>query len=356
MMNEFDQRCQRLRQKMQEASVDAYLVTSADNIYYLSGFTGDAGALLITEQERYLITDARFETQIAQTNPWLKAVITRDYFGQALELCERENIIALAFEESLSYQVYDQLDEHASCDLVALSGLIEALRLQKSATEIEKIKASCSLAKAGFAHVLKIARPGLKEQELALELDYYMRKNGASQVSFETIVASGPRSALPHGVASNKKLALGDLVTLDYGYFLEHYTSDVTRTFALGKVDPKLEEIYHIVSEAKQLTIEAVRPGITGKELDRIGRDYITQKGYGKYFEHGMGHGIGLNVHEGPYIGKTSIEALQPGQVITIEPGIYLPDLGGVRLEDDILVTETGYENLTDFYQEYYEI
>ncbi|WP_304653164.1 Xaa-Pro peptidase family protein [uncultured Ligilactobacillus sp.] len=355
-MNEFDQRCQRLRQKMQEASVDAYLVTSADNIYYLSGFTGDAGVLLVTEQERYLITDARFETQIAQTNPWLKAVITRDYFGQALELCERENIVALAFEESLSYQVYDRLDEYALCDLVALSGLIEALRLQKSTAEIEKIKASCRLAKDGFEHVLKIARPGLKEQELALELDYYMRKNGASQVSFETIVASGSRSALPHGVASNKKLALGDLVTLDYGYFLDHYTSDVTRTFVLGKVDPKLEEIYHIVSEAKQLTIEAVRPGITGKELDRIGRDYITQKGYGKYFEHGMGHGIGLNVHEGPYIGKTSAEVLQPGQVITIEPGIYLPGLGGVRLEDDILVTETGYENLTDFYQEYYEI
>lgn len=356
MMNEFDKRCRRLRQKMQEASVDAYLVTSPDNIYYLSGFTGDAGVLLVTEQERYLITDARFETQIAQTNPWLKAVITRDYFRQALELCEREHVVALAFEESLSYQVYDQLDEYAPCDLVALSGLIETLRSQKSAVEIEKIKASCRLAKAGFEHVLKAARPGLEERDLALELDHYMRKNGASQASFETIVASGTRSALPHGVASNKKLASGDLVTLDYGYFLDHYTSDVTRTFALGKVDPRLKEIYNIVSEAKQLTIEAVRPGITGKELDQIGREYITQKGYDKYFEHGMGHGIGLNVHEGPYIGKTSTEVLQPGQVITIEPGIYLPDLGGVRLEDDILVTETGYENLTDFYQEYYEI
>lgn len=187
-MNEFDQRCRRLRQKMQEASVDAYLVTSPDNIYYLSGFTGDAGVLLVTEQERYLITDARFETQIAQTNPWLKAVITRDYFGQALELCEREHVVALAFEESLSYQVYDQLDEYAPCDLVALSGLIEVLRSQKSAAEIEKIKASCRLAKAGFEYVLKTARPGLEERDLALELDHYMRKNGASQASFETIV------------------------------------------------------------------------------------------------------------------------------------------------------------------------
>lgn len=348
-MNEFDERCDRLRQLMQQASVDAYLVTSADNIYYLSGFTGDEGMLLVTEQERYLVTDARFETQLETETPWLKHVITRSYLQQVIELCEQEKIVALAFEESISYALYDFLDEMAPFDIVALSGLIERLRTKKSKLEIQKLKKSCLLAKDGYNYLKENVQPGMKELDVALMLDQFMRKNGATQASFETIVASGVRSALPHGVASNKRLEEGELVTVDYGYFLERYTSDVTRVLALGEVKQELKEIVQVVSEAKDLTVKAVRPGIMGKELDAIGRDYIIKAGYGKYFEHGMGHGIGLNIHEEPYLGKTSTDTLEEGQVVTIEPGIYLPNIGGVRLEDDILVTEDGYENLTDF-------
>lgn len=350
---EFETRWTNLRHKMQAASVDAYLVTDPDNIYYLSGFTGDDGLFLVTETATYLITDARFETQLAKENPELTAVITRRYLEKALEICQKEKIVALAFEESITYAMYDKLDELALCDIVALGGVIEGLREIKTSSEIKKIKEACKLAALGYRFVLETAKVGMKETDLANELDFFMKKNGASKASFETIVASGERSALPHGVASQKRLGANELVTLDYGYYLDHYTSDVTRTFALGKVSPELEKIYALVLEAKQRVIEAVRPGADLKELDALGRDYITQAGYGKYFEHGTGHGIGLNVHEGPYVGKTAQGTLQAGQVITVEPGIYLPGLGGVRLEDDILVTTTGHENLTDFSAEY---
>lgn len=352
-ITELETRWEKLRHKMQEASVDAYLVTDPDNIYYLSGFTGDDGLFLVTETATYLITDARFETQLADENPELTAVITRQYLEKALEICQKEKIVALAFEESVTYATYDKLDELAMCDIVALSGVIEGLREIKTPAEIEKIKQACKLAALGYRFVLETARVGLKEADLANELDFFMKKNGASGASFETIVASGKRSALPHGVASAKKLGANELVTLDYGYYLDHYTSDVTRTFALGKVEPELEKIYAIVLEAKRRVIEKIKPGVDAKELDALGRKYIEQAGYGKYFEHGTGHGIGLNVHEGPYIGKTAQNSLQAGQIITVEPGIYLPELGGVRLEDDILVTPTGHENLTDFAEEY---
>lgn len=353
MKTELETRWTDLRRKMQDASVYAYLVTDPDNIYYLSGFTGDDGLFLVTETATYLITDARFETQLAKENPELTAVITRQYLEKALEICQQEKIVALAFEESITYAMYDKLDELALCDIVALGGVIEELREIKTPSEIEKIKQACKLAALGYRFVLETAKVGMKETDLANELDFFMKKNGASNASFETIVASGERSALPHGVASPKRLGANELVTLDYGYYLDHYTSDVTRTFALGKVSPELEKIYALVLEAKQRVIEAIRPGADLRELDAIGRQYITKAGYGKYFEHGTGHGIGLNVHEGPYIGKTARGALQAGQIITVEPGIYLPGLGGVRLEDDILVTTTGHENLTDFTTEY---
>lgn len=356
MEQEFDKRCDKLRSLMQDASVDAYLVTDPTNIYYLSGFTGDEGLLLVTEKGRYLITDARFETQIQTEHPWLEYKITRNYLTEALALCEQQKVVALAFEETLTYQMYDQLDETAMCDIVPLSGLIESLREIKSPAEIKKLKKSCQLAKEGYQYILEHVQVGQTELEVALELDYFMRKKGATNSSFATIVASGTRSALPHGVASPKKLRSNELVTLDFGYFLDHYTSDVTRVFALGEVPSKLAEIYQVVATAKQATIAAIRPGIETCEIDAIGRNYIKEAGYGDYFEHGMGHGIGLSVHENPYIGKIIPTVLQPGQVITIEPGIYLPDLGGVRLEDDILVTENGYENLTDFGQEYRQI
>ncbi|SEM39784.1 Xaa-Pro aminopeptidase/Xaa-Pro dipeptidase [Ligilactobacillus sp. WC1T17] len=345
-----------LRQKMQKMSVDAYLVTDPSNRYYLSGFTGDDGVLLITENHRYLITDSRFEEQIAHDQPAWESFITRDYLKTACELCTKEHLAAMAFEASLSYSAYDIIDELSTADIVPLSGVIEALRSVKEPEEIAAIKEACLLSGKGYQYILDTLEPGMTELEVSNELDYFMKKQGAFGWSFESIVASGERTTWPHGTATAKKIAPNDLVTVDFGYFKDGYTSDVTRTFALGKQSDAVKKIYATVLKANELTVAAVKAGVNGQELDRIGRDFITQQGYGKYFNHGMGHGIGLDIHELPNVGRTYEEYMQPGQIITIEPGIYVPGVGGVRIEDDILVTEDGYEILTDFSRNYIEV
>ena len=293
----------KLRRKMNEMSVDAYLVTNPSNRYYLSGFTGDDGVLLVTENHRYLITDSRFEEQIFHDQPsW------------------------------------------------------EDIRSVKSSEEIDAIKRACTMSGKGYQYVLETIRPQMTELEVSNELDYYMKKNGSEERSFETIVASGERTTWPHGTAATKKIEAGDLVTLDFGYYADGYTSDVTRTFSIGKQSDEAKKIYQIVLEAQQKTIEAVKEGVNGQELDRIGRGYIEDAGYGKYFNHGMGHGIGLDIHELPNVGRTYEEYMKAGQIITIEPGIYVPGVGGVRIEDDVLVTKNGYEILTDFSRDYTEV
>jgi Xaa-Pro aminopeptidase len=199
---------------------------------------------------------------------------------------------------------------------------------------------------------LQEIRPGMTEKEVALRLEVIMREHGATSSSFDTIVASGWRSALPHGVASDKVIEKGDLVTLDFGAYYQGYASDITRTVMMGKPTAKQKEIYQIVLEANKKAIAGVQPGKTGKEVDAIARNYIKEHGYGEYFGHSTGHGLGMEVHEKPLVSTRGEEALVPGMVITIEPGIYIPDLGGVRIEDDLIVTESGYENITNVSKE----
>ncbi|KLA43814.1 M24 family metallopeptidase [Ligilactobacillus ruminis] len=346
----------KLRRKMNEMSVDAYLVTNPSNRYYLSGFTGDDGVLLVTENHRYLITDSRFEEQISHDQPSWEAIITRDYLKTACDLCVKNHVAAMAFENTISYAEYDFIDELCECDIVPLSGVIEDIRSVKSPEEIDAIKRACEMSGKGYQYVLETIRPQMTELEVSNELDYYMKKNGSEERSFETIVASGERTTWPHGTATTKKIEAGDLVTLDFGYYADGYTSDVTRTFSIGKQSDEAKKIYQIVLEAQQKTIEAVKEGVNGQELDRIGRGYIEDAGYGKYFNHGMGHGIGLDIHELPNVGRTYEEYMKAGQIITIEPGIYVPGVGGVRIEDDVLVTKNGYEILTDFSRDYTEV
>lgn len=348
-------RIAKLRKKMAQVSIDCFLVTNPANIFYLSGFTGDDGLLLITETKTYIITDARFEMQLQSQAPSWQHVITRNYLQAVCDLVAANKLVALGFESSLSYAEYDYLDENLVSDIVAFTGLIEEIRSVKDEAEINKIKAACKLAGRGYNYILDKFKQtdALTERQLATELDYFMKKNGASDKSFETIVASGERTTWPHGTASDKVITQGDLVTLDYGYYLDGYTSDVTRTFAYGAQSNKVEKIYQLVDQARALTIAAIKAGVSGKKLDQIGRDYITDAGYGKYFNHGMGHGIGLSIHELPNIGSRYDDVLKAGQIVTIEPGIYVPGVGGVRIEDDVLVTKTGYEILTDFGRNY---
>ena len=213
--------------------------------------------------------------------------------------------------------------------------------------EIKILKEAAEIADKAYEHIQKYIKPGVKEIDIANELEFYMRRLGATSSSFDTIVASGERSALPHGVASEKEIQSGELVTLDYGAIYKGYCSDITRTVAIGEISPQLQTIYETVQAAQELAVQKIGPHMTGKEADAIARDYIDHKGYGAYFGHSTGHGLGLEVHEEPRLSVLSETVLKPGMVVTVEPGIYLPNIGGCRIEDDIVITEKGNERLT---------
>lgn len=349
-------RVENLRAEMVKMSIDSFLITDPLNIYYLSGFTGDDGLLLVTENNQYLITDSRFEQQVKANHPDWNFCNTRNYLKTACDIVTKEHLSAMAFEDTISYQNYDYIDENASSDIVPVSAIIEKLRALKDYDEIKEIRKSCQIAGKGYEFMLETAHVGQSELELSNELDYFMKKNGTEEKSFETIVASGDRTTWPHGTATHKLLADGDLITVDFGYYYNHYTSDVTRTFSLGQQSQVVKDLYQVVLEAQLRTIEAIKPGISGKELDEIGRSFIEKKGYGEYFNHGMGHGIGLDIHELPNVGSRYLDIMEPGHIVTIEPGIYIPGTAGIRIEDDVLVTKNGFEVLTNFSKEYQEI
>jgi Xaa-Pro aminopeptidase len=238
-------------------------------------------------------------------------------------------------------------------ELVPQSKLVLELRSIKDANELEKIRQAIKLADDAFAHMLHFVEAGQTEEEISLELEFTMRREGASGGSFDFIVASGLRSSMPHGVASSKKVEVGDLLTMDYGAIFQGYCSDITRTLCFGEPTEKQQEIYEIVLRAQKAGIAALKPGIPGKEVDAVARQVITDAGYGDCFGHGLGHSVGLAIHEGPNLNLREERILQPGMVITIEPGIYIPDWGGVRIEDMAVITENGCEVLTQAPKEF---
>jgi Xaa-Pro aminopeptidase len=296
------------------------------------------------------VTDFRYTEQAAKQAQGYEIVQNAGpIFDEVARICHEEEINALAFEETqvsfAEYTVLEDIIEESA--LVPIAGMIENLREVKDETEIATIQQACHIADQAFSHILKMVRPGMTEIEVANQLDFFMRSLGATSVSFETIVASGVRSAMPHGVASDKIIEQGDLITLDFGCYYNGYVSDMTRTFAIGDPGEKLKEIYQIVLDAQLQVLKAAKPGMTGIELDAVARDYIASFGYGEAFGHSTGHGIGLEIHEGPNVSFRAEKAFVPGNVITDEPGIYLPGIGGVRIEDDLLITETGNKVLT---------
>ena len=242
---------------------------------------------------------------------------------------------------------FDELEDIVSARLIPASGMIEALRQTKDQEEITTIQRACEIADAAFEHILGFIQVGMTEIQVANELDFFMRSQGASGVSFETIVASGYRSAMPHGVASDKVIEAGDIVTMDYGCYYKGYVSDITRTIAVGEPSSKMKEIYDVVFQANQLVNEQAKAGMTGEEMDAIARDFIASHGYGDDFGHSLGHSIGLDIHESPNASMHNKQPLKEYTVITNEPGIYLEGIGGVRIEDDIILTEDGNKVLT---------
>lgn len=339
----------KLRSNFSAKGIDALLITSPFNRRYVTNFTGSAGVVLITSEEALFITDFRYVEQAEKQC----AGFTIIQHGASLvdeiaQQTKKYGVQKLGFEqEHVTYSTFTSYKKAIEAELIPTSGLVEKLRLIKTEAEIKILKEAADIADAAFKHILDFIRPSITELDVANELEFFMRKAGATSSSFDIIVASGYRSALPHGVASDKLIEKGDFITLDFGAYHKGYVSDITRTVSVGEPDPKLKQIYEIVLEAQMKGVEGIKPGMTGKEADALTRDYITEKGYGEYFGHSTGHGIGLEVHEGPALSVRSDVIIEPGMIVTVEPGIYIPGLGGVRIEDDTLITKDHNETLT---------
>ena len=338
-----------LRKQFESNKIDAIMITNPINRRYITHFTGSAGIVMITKTEQYLITDFRYVEQ-AKEQASHYTIIQHEgpIEDEIAKLIKTLHIEALGFEEEyVTYAQFSHFQDTFSVSLVPVKNMVESLRLIKTEEEINFIKQAAQIADQAFEHILNYIKPGVKEIDVATELEYFMRKKGATSSSFDTIVASGWRSALPHGVASEKEIQTGELVTLDYGAIYKGYVSDITRTVAVGEINDELKQIYQIVKEAQQRGLDGIRPNITSKEADAFTRNYIEEKGYGDHFGHSTGHGIGLEVHEGPALSPRSEVTLQKNMVVTVEPGIYIPNLGGCRIEDDIVLTDNGNERLT---------
>lgn len=348
----------KLRKVLSKNNIDAILITSPINRRYISGFTGSAGAVLVSENDAIFITDFRYTEQAEAQAKGFKVIVHKQSMEAEIQKQLKENNIKrLGFEKDLTtYGQYESYKKTFEAEIIPVSGLVEELRIIKTNEELEIMKKAAMIADDAFIHIQSFIKPGVKEIEISDELEFFMRKQGAVSSSFDTIVASGYRSAMPHGVASQKEIQSGELVTLDYGALYNGYCSDITRTVAVGEVSDELRKIYETVLEANQRGVKEIKPGMTGKEADAITRDYITEMGYGENFGHSTGHGLGMEVHEAPGLSHKSDQKLVPGMVVTVEPGIYVAGLGGCRIEDDIVITENGNERLTWVTKEFIQL
>lgn len=346
-------RIDRLRKYLKAENLDAAFVffpldtgTFLPNVRYLSGFSGSSGALFITRSKAFFITDSRYTEQAKQQVSGCTIVVSRKPPVSALEDIKEargKNLkIAVETDGMTVAQKKKLMTVLPEGILVDTTDMVEELMLCKEAVEIAQIKKAVEISDVAFERILGIVKPGLREKEIAAEMEYQMKMLGAEKEAFETIVASGPRSAMPHGIASEKKLKKGEFVTFDFGAFYNGYCSDITRTIVLGKATARQKKIYNIVARAQMAAIRKVRAGVTGKEVDKAARDTINRAGYGKNFGHGTGHGIGLQVHGGPRVSPLGTQPLKSNMVITIEPGIYIAGWGGVRIEDDVVVRPKG--------------
>lgn len=348
-------RVPRLRAAMDEAGVEALLVTHMTNIRYLSGFTGSAGLLAVTAESLHLVTDGRYADQAPEqlAAAGVEATVGVSSTDQkALVAGALGSVARLGLEaEHVSWAQHDRYagEWFPDAELVATSGLVEGLRLVKDPGEVARIAAAAAIADEALGRVLPMLGDGPTEAAFGRALDATIRELGASGNSFETIVASGPNAALPHARPTSRSIGAGELVVLDFGAVVDGYCSDMTRTVLVGDPDPATRELWELVVTAQAAGVAAVRAGVEVKEVDRACRDLITDAGHGEHFTHGTGHGVGLDIHEAPRVAASADATLAPGHVVTVEPGVYLVPHGGVRIEDTVVVTDDGCEPLTHF-------
>ncbi|MCL5267991.1 MAG: aminopeptidase P family protein [Bacteroidetes bacterium] len=344
-----------LQSYLKKNSLDAFFVADLSNVRYLTTFSGTSGFCLVFRDTAYFLTDFRYKTQANRQVASCEVLV---YSGNVFEFLQKKLFrrtqgkgSSVGVEDSLPVGTFDEAAAKiSSCSFTKTSLVIEKLAAVKSKPEIDRIKSACSISADALDVLTHEDWLGKRERDLSATLEFNQKVLGAAKESFDTIVASGLRGAMPHGVASDKVVERDEFVTIDFGCFYDGYASDITRTFQTGeRVKPNLLRIYQIVYDAQRTGRDAARAGVPAKKVDRAARDYIERKGYGKYFGHGLGHGVGLRIHELPRVSKVSEDVLEEGNIITIEPGIYVPKSGGVRIEDDFLVTKEGVEQLTHF-------
>ncbi len=346
---ELDARRTRLLPAIQEARAAAFVTTALPNVRYLSGFTGSNGAVLLTPDRAILFTDPRYQTQAPQESDCDVKIIRGPLLVGISKWLKRLAIKTLAFEQNrVAFEEFVQLKEHAKgIRLKAIAGAVETLRMVKSSDELATIRASVQLNSAALEMALRHFTPGMTELDLAAEIDYRMRLLGADGAAFATIVASGIRTALPHAHPSGHPISANELLLIDMGASVSGYASDMTRTYAVGKIGTKSRQMYRAVLESQLAALNTIKPGITCAAVDRASRNVLKSYGMDKLFIHSTGHGLGLEIHERPRVGRKEMTRLEAGMAITIEPGVYQEALGGVRIEDTVTVTATGCEVLT---------
>lgn len=350
MSSVYRKRLQAIRERLRDEALDAMIIQSPINRRYMSGFTGSAGTLVISQHHTWLLVDFRYVEQAKAQVDTIQVERVDKPLEDLGRLLADHQLHRVAFEAGhLTVHEHQRLAEVVNqVRWEPRVDWIETLRGVKDDEEVAAIQKAVDVADAAFEHIIDFLRPGVTEREVALELEFFMRRKGAESLAFPSIVASGPNGALPHAVPSDRRIERGDLVTLDFGCVVDGYCSDITRTVAIGDPDEKSRDLYALVLRAQLAAMEAIQPGVEAREVDRVARDIISEAGYGDYFGHGLGHGLGMNVHEEfPRLSPRGEVVLQPGMVSSVEPGIYIPGWGGIRIEDLVVVTETGCRILT---------
>lgn len=344
-------RLQACRLKIQEKRVSGYLITNRVDQFYLTGFDGEDGAALILPDRVYLLTDGRFREEAERDAPWAHAVVRNS--GPLAEsvagVARRHRLKRLGFQpKALSVAAHKMLSKALRpTRLTAMPPVVDELRLVKDSSEVAAIERAIDVAEGAFQAVVRRIRPGWTERRLAAELEYEMLNRGASGPSFPTIVAEGASSSIPHYRPGDRRIQKGSAVLIDWGATVAHYRSDLTRMVFIRRIPPRFRRMYQQVLAAQEAGIRAVRPGVRAVQVDRTARGSLKRAGADKYFAHGLGHGLGLDIHEPPRLATKTQDVLRPGMVVTVEPGVYYPGIGGVRIEDDILVTQDGCRVLT---------
>lgn len=344
-------RTELLMKRLEEKKIDGIIIHDSMNRRYLSGFTGSSGYLYISKNKKIIITDFRYIEQASKQCQGYE-VIDQGPLGVLKTLkgiISEDQAQTIGFEsQKVSYADYLEIKSILTdVTLVETSEIVETLRMIKDTNELAAIKEAAKIADLAFEHIVPLLKVGISEIDISLELEYFMKRNGASGLSFDTIVASGTHSSLCHAEPTSKKIDIGDFITMDFGCIYEGYCSDMTRTVVMGKANEKQKKVYNTVLKAQQEALAVVKAGLSGKEVDEVARNIIKMEGYGEFFGHGLGHSLGLEVHENPRLSPKGLEVLEHDMVMTVEPGIYIPNFGGVRIEDLICIKNDGFENFT---------